>query len=83
MTRPPNFTFNAPRDSNARWDDAGYTSAQQQQFGVDYRSGNGCHGILFHDNCWCVLERAFRPKPVPLDRLYDLCLSMPEVPREH
>ncbi|KAL1998692.1 hypothetical protein VTN02DRAFT_5725 [Thermoascus thermophilus] len=31
----------------------------------------------FHDRCWKLLQRMLHPRPVPVERLYDLCLSCP------
>ncbi|KAK4096379.1 hypothetical protein N658DRAFT_519244 [Parathielavia hyrcaniae] len=35
------------------------------------------HGIIFHDACWSLLEAALEPGPVPLQRLFDVCSSLP------
>lgn len=68
-------SFFAPPDATIRWDDS---RKNLQEFGVATQFENGLYGFLFHDSCWCVLERAFHPEPVPLDRLYEVCLSMPK-----
>lgn len=71
-------SFDAPLDANARYDDVGYDDEEYSEtFGVGTQFENGLYGFVFHDSCWSVLERAFNPDPVPLDRLYEVCLSMP------
>lgn len=71
-------SFLAPPDANTRWNDSGYNRKNSQEFGVGTQFENGLYGFVFHESCWSVLERAFHPEPVPLDRLYELCLSMPK-----
>ncbi|KAK3311673.1 uncharacterized protein B0T15DRAFT_549385 [Chaetomium strumarium] len=34
-------------------------------------------GIIIHDACWILLEEALRPAPVPLQRLLEVCNSLP------
>lgn len=70
-------SFVAP-PANTLWNGIGYNRKHSQEFGVGTQFENGRYGFVFHQNCWCVLERAFHPEPVPLDRLYELCLSMPK-----
>jgi len=36
------------------------------------------HGVLIHAACWSLLEAAFHPRKVPLQRLLDVCRSLPE-----
>ncbi len=38
---------------------------------------NGRRGIIFHDSCWSLLERALHPAPVPLAKLFEVCDSLP------
>ncbi|KAL2194625.1 hypothetical protein P885DRAFT_42203 [Corynascus similis CBS 632.67] len=63
------------------WSDAGFESSDDNSFAVlpdpDFR---GRHGIVFHDACWRLLEAALRPASVSLQRLFDVCSSLP-VPR--
>ncbi|KAG6355132.1 hypothetical protein INS49_004213 [Diaporthe citri] len=70
-------SFFAPPDASAHWDDGDYNRRPIQEFGVGTQFENGLYGFLFHESCWSVLERAFHPEPVPLGRLYEVCLSMP------
>ncbi|KAL9096797.1 MAG: hypothetical protein Q9163_006413 [Psora crenata] len=37
---------------------------------------NGRHGFLLHADCWSLLNEAFYPRPLPLRRLLDVCLSL-------
>lgn len=71
-------SFTAPRDTNTHWNDSGYSRKDSQEFGVGTGFENGLYGFVFHCSCWSVLERVFHPKPVPMDNLYELCLSMPK-----
>lgn len=71
-------SFLAPPDANTRWNDSGYNRKTSQEFGVGTQFENGLYGFVLHESCWSVLERVFHPEPVPLDRLYELCLSMPK-----
>ncbi|TDZ10344.1 hypothetical protein C8034_v012152 [Colletotrichum sidae] len=75
---PGRGAFIAPADPNVRWDDTIYDSPEEDQFGA-MRQGevNGKHGFIFHEACWCVLAKAFHPRPVPKTRLYDVCNSLP------
>ncbi|KAL2145257.1 hypothetical protein VTI28DRAFT_7625 [Corynascus sepedonium] len=73
--------FCAPFDKDMHWSDAGFESSDDNSFAVlpdpDFR---GRHGIVFHDACWRLLEAALRPASVSLQRLFDVCSSLP-VPR--
>jgi hypothetical protein len=61
-----------------RWNDAGYNSPLEDQFGVLKQDAvNGRHGFIFHEACWSLLEEASRPAAVPLARLYHVCASLP------
>ena len=68
----------APPEADTSWNSNGYRREQNQKFGVGAQFENGLYGFAFHESCWSVLERVFHPDPVPLDRLYELCLSMPK-----
>lgn len=71
-------SFIAPPDANSHWNDSAYARERGQEFGVGTQFENGRYGFVFHESCWCLLRRAFHPQPVPTDRLYELCLSMPK-----
>lgn len=65
-------------DSNARWDNEGYSSPIQDAFGAMQQSEvNGRHGYILHDTCWSLMERAFFPNTVPHARLFEVCDSLP------
>lgn len=38
------------------------------------------HGFIFHDACWNLLEKASHPVPVSLERLFEVCKSLPFTP---
>ncbi|CAH0053514.1 unnamed protein product, partial [Clonostachys solani] len=38
---------------------------------------NNRRGFVFHAHCWCVLSMANGPSPIPLQRLFDVCSSLP------
>lgn len=70
----------APLEVHARWNSIGYKSEKFQEISTSYASRyeNRRHAFVFHESCWSVLERVYNPDPVPLNRLYELCLSMPK-----
>lgn len=73
--------FYAPFDNDMRWSDAGYEESDDNYFAVlPHRDFDGRHGIVFHDACWSLLEVALQPGSVSLQRLFDVCSSLP-VPR--
>lgn len=44
---------------------------------------NPTRGFVIHSLCWTLLEKAFHPKPVPFERIFELCcLMVSETPRE-
>ncbi len=70
-SEPQSGAFIAPHDSGARWDDPEYENPTEHGFGaMTRRDANGRHGFLFHDDCWSLVEQAYYPAPVPLERLY-------------
>lgn len=71
-------SFVAPPEADTGWNSIGYRQEQSQELGVRDRFENSLYGFVFHESCWSVLERVFYPDPVPLDRLYELCLSIPK-----
>lgn len=44
---------------------------------MDQQKINRKHGFIFHEACWDFLEKASHPEPVPLTRLFDVCISLP------
>ncbi|KAK3306367.1 uncharacterized protein B0T15DRAFT_395083 [Chaetomium strumarium] len=79
-TDPTRGAFIAPRNPSARWDDPGYESPDEDQFGaMSQPEINGKRGLIFHAACWSLLEQAFYPNPVPHDRLFEVCDSLPYV----
>lgn len=75
---PYSGAYIAPRDRAMRWNDAGYSSPLEDQFGVlKQQPINGRHGFIFHEACWSLLEEASHPATVPLERLYQVCKSLP------
>lgn len=71
------FRLFAPAEVDTRWNSIGYKSEQSQEISIVSRYGTYLHGFVFHESCWSVLEKVYNPDPVPIDRLYELCLSMP------
>ncbi|KAH6637196.1 hypothetical protein F5144DRAFT_209027 [Chaetomium tenue] len=72
--------FFAPPDPNARWDDPGYEHPDEDEFAVMRPQDiNGKRGFIFHDPCWSLLEQAYHPAPVPRERLFEVCDSLPLV----
>ena len=79
----PNLgNFNAPLDRNTRWSDAGYQNSRANVFDVIHRLFGVRYGIIFHDVCWSLLEEAslWHSSPVSLQRLLDVCNSLPIPP---
>ncbi|KAK4150722.1 hypothetical protein C8A00DRAFT_45939 [Chaetomidium leptoderma] len=65
-----------------RWSDAGFEPSDDNGFAaLPQRDFRGRHGIVFHDACWSLLEAALKPASVSLQRLFDVCSSLP-VPRK-
>ncbi|KAK4232846.1 hypothetical protein C8A03DRAFT_39502, partial [Achaetomium macrosporum] len=79
---PNSGGFYAPFDKDMRWSDAGFEPSDDNGFApLPQRDFRGRHGIVFHDACWSLLEAALQPASVPLQRLFDVCSSLP-VPRK-
>lgn len=68
----------APSDSDIRWDDPGYEFSPEDVFppliGVPRQPSPG---FIFHETCWELLQKILSPSPVPVKRLYNICLSCP------
>jgi hypothetical protein len=70
--------FVAPSDPRLRWDDPGHRPTTADLFRVMRQSPeNGRHGFVLHDECWLLLQKAFEPDSVPIDRLLNVCNSLP------
>lgn len=70
--------WSAPRNFNGRWDDAGYMSLRRDRIGVLQQLPlNGSYGFPIHEACWSLLEVAYAPQPVPHERLFEACRSLP------
>ena len=71
-------TWIAPSDPDMRWDDEGYLFPASDELPV-MRQGpiNGRHGFILHDACWHLLQRVFQPGEIPLERLVEVCESLP------
>ncbi|KAK2593562.1 hypothetical protein QQS21_008737 [Conoideocrella luteorostrata] len=70
--------FVAPRDPNARWDDAGFDNRDPdlaesfQQVQLQVKSD-----VMFHDSCFLLLNRFMPVDQFVLERLYQVCRSLP------
>ncbi|KAL1884645.1 U3 small nucleolar RNA-associated protein [Paecilomyces lecythidis] len=78
----------APSDPNRHWDDTTYQYTQEDAFPPllavrgrphpqNVRPGWIRPGFILHDTCWELLQKMLRPSSVPLERLYNICLSCP------
>src|SRR5690349_23528875 len=75
---PDDNMWFAPSHPARRWDDPGYKFSDSDRFAVmSARPLNGRHGYVLHDACWNLLEKACEPCNVPLERLYEVCSSVP------
>ncbi|TVY93033.1 hypothetical protein LAWI1_G004137 [Lachnellula willkommii] len=75
---PGDSTWIAPSDPNMRWDDDEYHSPASDELPVMRLDPvNGRHGFILHDACWHLLQRAFQPSEIPLERLVEVCESLP------
>ena len=70
--------FVAPSDPTLRWDSPEPAQSPPARFGAMMQPPfDSRYGFVFHDACWSLLETAYHPGPVPLLRLYDVCMSLP------
>lgn len=75
---PRNDSWFAPLDEDVRWNDRDYCLEADDSVPVMRQPAfNGCHGFVLHDACWCLLKKAFDAEDVPLERLLDICESLP------
>lgn len=77
---PNRHVFAAPLDRNMHWSSPGYDTSAGIGFAVLTQPASkfgGRHGVVFHDACWSLLEEASHPRLVSLQRLLDVCRSLP------
>ncbi|KAE8351620.1 hypothetical protein BDV28DRAFT_136725 [Aspergillus coremiiformis] len=77
---PPEIPHNcvAPSSSEQRWDDRDLVLSTEDIFPP--LIGDRVYpqpGFLFHESCWELLQGTLHPRAVPIQRLYDICLSCP------
>ncbi|KAM5453842.1 hypothetical protein MaudCBS49596_002466 [Microsporum audouinii] len=71
--------WRAPSDSMVRWDDAGDASQHSDVIPVIRQvNENGLHGFVTHNMCWKILQKFYEPDDVPLERLLEICRSLPQ-----
>lgn len=75
---PNSGEFIAPLECSVRWDDDDHDSPKMDVIGM-MRQGpvHGRHGYIIHEACWCLLGKAYYPKPIPYRRLLEVCQSLP------
>lgn len=80
-TNPRNITVHAPIDSQMHWSDSKFApSASNRISPLDMYPVPEFEfpvGFLFHDACWSLLKEAFHPRPIPLNRLSQVLVSLP------
>ncbi|KAI1638505.1 hypothetical protein F4809DRAFT_600265 [Biscogniauxia mediterranea] len=75
---PQDGCFVAPANYDARWDDPDYDSPENDQFGAMSQPPiDGRHGYIFHDACWCLLQKVSLGKAVSRERLFNVLKSLP------
>lgn len=68
----------APLDESMRWNDRDYHVEASDRVPVMRQCPvNGRHGFVLHDACWCLLKVALDTESVPLERLFNICESLP------
>lgn len=82
-----NDMIDAPWNPSTRWDDAdnagggaGAHHHNEEEESFPPLIGVRTHkrpGFLFHEHCWQLIGKMAAPRSIPIDRLYDLCLSFP------
>lgn len=75
---PDSGDWIAPLDYAGRWDDADYDFPPDHQIGVLGQSPfDDRYGYPFHASCWSLLEASYNPNPLPNERLFEVCQSLP------
>ncbi|OJD16996.1 hypothetical protein AJ78_02885 [Emergomyces pasteurianus Ep9510] len=70
--------FSAPSNPDQRYDDKEYRVSPLDEFVPFLSAANHVDiGYAFHDLCWNLLNALTYPDPVPIDRFYDICRSLP------
>ncbi|KAE8147809.1 hypothetical protein BDV25DRAFT_159511 [Aspergillus avenaceus] len=70
--------WTVPSDPFVRWDDPHYRAKDGIAVPVMRQDPlNGRHGFVLHDSCWTIMQKAFEPDSVPLERLVEVCRSLP------
>ncbi|OAX82684.1 hypothetical protein ACJ72_02962 [Emergomyces africanus] len=70
--------FSAPSNPNQRYDDKEYRVSPLDEFVPFLSAASRVDiGYVFHDLCWNLLNALTYPNPVPIDRFYDICRSLP------
>ena len=63
-----------PHSSSERWDDEHHSTVELPV--MEQQCDNSRHGFVLHDSCWCLLQKAFEPTLIPLQRLLELFESL-------
>ncbi|MCJ1349887.1 hypothetical protein MMC31_008130, partial [Peltigera leucophlebia] len=75
---PRGGSWVAPLNESMRWNDWNYHPQASDEVPVMRQpSFDGRHGVVLHDACWCLLKAALDPQSVPLERLFNVCESLP------
>lgn len=75
--------YSAPPDPEACWDDDSNSDSDSDSevanaFGFMYKASfNDRQGFLFHDACWSLFTALYHPNPIPRERLFEVCSSLP------
>ncbi|KAH6615848.1 hypothetical protein B0J18DRAFT_290993 [Chaetomium sp. MPI-SDFR-AT-0129] len=80
-TQPGSRTIHAPFDTQMHWsDDKFQPSTTNLISALDQNPVTQTDvpvGFLFHDACWRLFEEACKSRPIPLDRLAQVLISLP------
>jgi hypothetical protein len=73
-----NGCYVGPASYDARWNDP-HSSIPNgcREFYMEARPYSSAHDFLMHASCCSLLEQFFHPRPIPLARLVEVCLSCP------
>ncbi|KAF2467765.1 uncharacterized protein BDR25DRAFT_291107 [Lindgomyces ingoldianus] len=70
-------SWTAPSDPARRWDDDDSNLRPQELPVMRQPPLHGRHGFVLHDACWMLLRRAWGPEEIRVDRLVEMCESIP------
>ncbi|KAK4143400.1 uncharacterized protein C8A04DRAFT_28823 [Dichotomopilus funicola] len=80
-TQPGSRTVHAPFDTQMHWSDDEFQPSTRNLISALDRNPvpqtDIPVGFLFHDACWRLFEEACKPRPIPLDRLAQVLISLP------